>query len=82
MTLFLTILMIILICEGIDRTEVTVRCCMADCKNITTWTITYWLAACFFTASWYPYVCKEHWELFCATAEEDEVKIVEKVEKE
>jgi len=81
MNLLLTLLIIILVLEGISRTEITVHCCITDCNNITTWTLTYWLIACFFTVSWHPYVCGKHWELFEEIGKEDEVKLREKVEK-
>ena len=82
MTIFLTLCMICLICEGIDRTEISVRCCMVNCDKTTTWTLIYWLTACFFTRSWHPYVCEKDMELFEQTAGSDEVKIGEKREEE
>ena len=81
MTLFLTLLFIILILKGISRTEIKARCCIVDCKNETRWNFLYWITACILTTSWYPYVCEEHWELFIETGEEDQVKLRERIEK-
>jgi len=81
MNFFLTLLIIILILEGINRTEVTVRCCITDCKNKTQWPLVYWLTACIFTISLHPYVCEEYWELFDQIGKKDEVKMRERVER-
>jgi len=82
MTLLLIALFILLIFEGISRTEIKVRCCMVDCKNKTQWDLIYWLSACLFTVSLHPYVCEEHWDVFSDIAEEGDVKLGERIEKE
>ena len=81
MTLFLILLFIFLIFEGISRTEIKVCCCIADCKNKTEWSSAYWLSACLFTASLHPFVCEEHYDFFSDLAEEGEVKLGERIEK-
>jgi len=81
MNYILIILIIILICEGISRTEIPVHCYITGCKNKVKWDFLYWLSACIFTASIHPYVCEEHAEIFSDIAGEDEIKLTERGEK-
>ena len=77
MNYILIILIIILVCEGISRTEVSVKCCITGCKNKAKWDFLTWLSACIFTASTHPYVCEEHAEIFLDMADDGKIKLTE-----